>query len=96
MKKIEHTSATLPPLTQAQKVGLERLAALPDDQINRDGIPELTDEQLAEMSPDRPLAERIAALQHEADKLGPADPHFDQKKFSDEMWGWGRVQISVK
>lgn len=34
----------------------------------------------------RPLAERIAALQREADKLGPVDPDFDLKTFSDEMW----------
>ena len=44
-------------------------------------------EQPVATLPVRPLAERIAALQREADKLGPADPEFDPKKFSDEMWG---------
>lgn len=33
----------------------------------------------------RPLAERIAAVQQEADKLGPVDPSFDQKEFSNGL-----------
>jgi len=32
MKKVEYTRATLPPLTEAQKSELERLAALPGDE----------------------------------------------------------------
>lgn len=32
-----------------------------------------------------PLVKRIAALQERADTLGPADPVFDQKAFSDWM-----------
>lgn len=31
------------------------------------------------------LKERMAALQKEADKIGPVDPKFDQKAFSDDL-----------
>jgi antitoxin VapB len=34
-----------------------------------------------------PLAERIAKLQQRVAAMGPSDPNFDMKKFSDEMWG---------
>lgn len=49
MKKVEHTLDTLPPLTEAQKADLRRLAAKPDAEIDTSDIPELTDTQLAEM-----------------------------------------------
>jgi len=49
MKTVEHTLDTLPPLTEAQKSDLKRLAALPDDEIDASDIPELTAAQLAEM-----------------------------------------------
>jgi antitoxin VapB len=35
----------------------------------------------------RPLRERIAAAMAIADSLGPGDPDFDMKAFTDEMWG---------
>ncbi len=34
-----------------------------------------------------PLRQRIRRLQDRAAALGPADPNFDRKAFSDEMWG---------
>ncbi len=64
MKKVEHTLDTLPPLTEAQKAGLERLAAMPDAEIDTSDIPELTDAQLAEMKrPEhfRPVKKQITA-----------------------------------
>lgn len=64
MKKVEHTLDTLPPLTEAQKTDLKRLAALPDAEIDTNDIPELTDAQLAEMkSPEhfRPVKKQITA-----------------------------------
>lgn len=64
MKKVEHTLDTLPPLTEAQKADLERLAALPDTEIDTSDIPELTDAQLAEMKrPEhfRPVKKQITA-----------------------------------
>ena len=33
------------------------------------------------------LRDRVARLQERAEALGPADPGFDQKRFSDRMWG---------
>ena len=35
----------------------------------------------------RPLAEVVADLQARVAALGPGDPDFDMKKFTDEMWG---------
>lgn len=34
-----------------------------------------------------PLRERLARSKAMADALGPGDPTFDMKKFTDEMWG---------
>ena len=64
MKKVEHTLDTLPPLTEAQKADLKRLAELPDAEIDTSDIPELTDAQLAEMKrPEhfRPVKKQITA-----------------------------------
>lgn len=64
MKKVEHTRDTLPPLTEAQKADLKRLAAMPDAEIDTSDIPELTDAQLAEMQrPEhfRPVKKQITA-----------------------------------
>jgi uncharacterized protein (DUF4415 family) len=64
MKKVEHTLDTLPPLTEAQKADLKRLAAMPDAEIDTSDIPELTDAQLAEMKrPEhfRPVKKQITA-----------------------------------
>jgi antitoxin VapB len=33
-----------------------------------------------------PLMERIKKLQEEVRDLGPRDPNFDMKRFTDEMW----------
>ena len=64
MKTVKHTLDTLPPLTEAQKVDLKRLAALPDAEIDTSDISELTDAQLAEMKrPEhfRPVKKQITA-----------------------------------
>ena len=34
-----------------------------------------------------PLIERIAPALAMADAMGPSDPNFDMKAFTDEMWG---------
>ena len=47
MKTVKHRRDTLPPLTEAQKNNLKRLAAKPDNEIDTSDIPELTDAQLA-------------------------------------------------
>lgn len=63
-KMTSHTLNTLPPLTEAQRDNLKRLDALPDEQINYDDIPQLTNAQLAEMQPAqfyRPLKKQITA-----------------------------------
>ena len=54
-KTIRYTSDTLPPLTAKDREELKRLAEMPDDQINYDDIPELTDAQLAAMKRGEPI-----------------------------------------
>ena len=49
MKLAKDARDLLPPLTEAEKDNLERLAAMPDDEIDTSDMPELTDAQLAEM-----------------------------------------------
>lgn len=44
-------------------------------------------ESLAALKRKKPLNERLAELQARADRIGPADPAFDQKAFSDDAWG---------
>jgi uncharacterized protein (DUF4415 family) len=44
-KIVRYRLDTLPPLSEAQKANLERLAALPDNEIDTSDIPVLTDEQ---------------------------------------------------
>ncbi len=39
-----------------------------------------------EEEPEKPLAERLKALQDEVQRLGKPNPDFDEKKFLDEMW----------
>ena len=61
---VTHTLDELPPLTGAQKADLERLAAMPDEEIDYSDIPALTDAQLAAMRrPEhfRPLKKQITA-----------------------------------
>jgi uncharacterized protein (DUF4415 family) len=64
MKTVKHTLDRLPPLTEAQKAELKRLATLSDAEIDTSDIPELTDAQLAEMKrPEhfRPVKKQITA-----------------------------------
>lgn len=44
--EVRIAASDLPPLTAAQRERLERLAALPDDQIDYSDIPRLTAEQI--------------------------------------------------
>ena len=64
MKSVKDARDLLAPLTEAQKGNLERLAAMPDDEIDTSDMPELTDAQLAEMKRPghyRPIKEQITA-----------------------------------
>lgn len=42
--------------------------------------------QLEELKRKKPLIERVRDLQARADAIGAADPNFDMKKYTDEMW----------
>lgn len=43
-------------------------------------------EGLKQLQINTPLNERIAELHSEADQIGPVDPGFSMKKFSDDLW----------
>jgi antitoxin VapB len=43
--------------------------------------------QLAEKRRALPLTDRLARSRALADAMGPSDPGFDMKTFTDEMWG---------
>ena len=63
-KMVSHTPETLPPLTDAGRDNLARLAALPDETINTRDIPELTDAAWrggARGRFDRPVKQQITA-----------------------------------
>ena len=64
MKTVKYERDMLPPLTEAQRDDLKRLAAMPDNEIDTSDMPELTDAQLAEMKqPEhyRPVKKQITA-----------------------------------
>ncbi|MDD9718734.1 BrnA antitoxin family protein [Dinoroseobacter sp. PD6] len=63
-KEVSYSPDTLPPLSATQRSRLEELADAPDNQINYDDIPRLTDAQLAELKrPEhyRPVKKQITA-----------------------------------
>ena len=43
--------------------------------------------QLAQARRAAPLEERLARAKELADAIGPGDPGFDMKVYTDEMWG---------
>ena len=43
--------------------------------------------QLAHARRTTPLADRLARARALADAMGPSDPGFDMKAYTDEMWG---------
>ena len=45
--------------------------------------------RLAEVRRALPLRDRLARSKSLADALGPSDPGFDMKAYTDEMWGEG-------
>lgn len=42
--------------------------------------------QIEAISNQKPLLERLEPILKRADKLGPVDPDFDMKEFTDQMW----------
>ena len=34
----------------------------------------------------KPMIDRLREIQAKADQIGPVDPDFDHKKYTDEMW----------
>lgn len=43
-------------------------------------------EALASVQAKVPLMDKLAAVQTQADKIGPVDPDFDLKTFADDLW----------
>lgn len=53
----------------------------------KDAVKQALENELKRVGEKRPMRERLAAAQEIIAKMGPRDPDFDMKKFSDEMWG---------
>ncbi|MCL2829126.1 MAG: BrnA antitoxin family protein [Betaproteobacteria bacterium] len=63
-KTVSYSLENLLPLTNAQRDNIDRLASLPDEQIDTSDIPELTDEQFRNAVHSRfhkPLKQQITA-----------------------------------
>ena len=53
----------------------------------RQALEKVVEDASPEEQPDeRPLAERLKALQEKYQSMGTPNPDFDEKKFLDEMW----------
>ncbi|MEL7464881.1 MAG: type II toxin-antitoxin system VapB family antitoxin [Pseudomonadota bacterium] len=71
----------------------EEVDALADQLKQATGAPSKTDavrralrDALERETSKKPLLERLAPVLAEADAMGPTDPDFDMKRFTDEMW----------
>lgn len=63
-KSVSYTFDTLPPMTETRREDLEKLAALPDSQIDTSDAPELTDAQWAQATQGqfyRPVKQQVTA-----------------------------------
>ena len=53
----------------------------------KDAVKTALQNELQRARRERTFSERIKRAQAMADAMGPSDPNFDMKKFTDEMWG---------
>ena len=57
------------------------------DVLATEAVKRTSPREIERLAHERPLVERLGALWAEVDALGPRDPAFVMKAFSDEMWG---------
>ena len=50
-------------------------------------VREALETRLAEISDKTPLLQRIRPILQQMDDIGPVDPEFNMKEFTDDMWG---------
>lgn len=63
-----------------------RLMKLTGAKSKTDAVRKALMAQLEAEAKRKPLLERLEPILKRADDLGPGDPDFDMKKFTDEMW----------
>lgn len=64
-----------------------RLQALTNAPTKTEAVRKALENEIERKKTKVPLRERLEKIIERADRLGPSDPDFDQKKFFDEMWG---------
>jgi antitoxin VapB len=67
----------------------EELRKLTNAKTKTEAVRRALREQLAQTRRTLPLKDRFARSQALADAMGPSDPTFDMKAFTDEMWDEG-------
>lgn len=50
-------------------------------------VREALETRLADISDKTPLLQRIRPILKQMNEIGPVDPEFDMKEFTDDMWG---------
>ena len=72
------------PEVDAMAVELQRITNAPS---KTEAVRRALEAAIAEREDAKPLIERIAPALALADAMGPTDPDFDMKAFTNEMWG---------
>jgi antitoxin VapB len=67
----------------------EELRRLTKAKTKTEAVRRALEAQLAQARRTLPAKERFARSKILADAMGPSDPTFDMKAYSDEMWGEG-------
>ena len=65
----------------------EELRQLTKAETKTEAVRQALEARLAQARRQRPLNERLARSKALADSMGPSDPDFDMKRFTDAMWG---------
>ena len=65
----------------------EELRLLTRAETKTEAVRQALEARLAQARRQRPLNERLARSKALADSMGPSDPDFDMKRFTDAMWG---------
>ena len=64
-----------------------RVQALTGARTKTDAVKAALQNEIKKIRRRAPLQERLAPIWAMLDAIGPVDPNFDQKKFTDELWG---------
>ena len=65
----------------------EELKAVLNAPSKKDAVKRALEGELRRVRQKQPLIDRLEDIWKRIDAMGPSDPNFDMKKFTDEMWG---------